>query len=172
MKRLYLMLCMTMVAVLAYAGGVKVKKGKASFLKENVVAIVEFDFSKTTWEEKEDFKTWCGNQYEKRKEVMQYAFITSFNNNSKGLKVSKNVNETKYKIIIEVKDLERHQSFTGMWGQGKISTTAYIRVYDLSSDQQICEIYVDGYGSGKDFDYNDGMAKCYKGLAKEITKLK
>ena len=172
MKKLCLLFCMTMVTVLANAGGVKVKEGKATFLKENVVAIVEFDFSKTTWEEKEDFKTWCGDQYEKRKEVMQDAFITSFNENSKGLKVSNNSNEAKYKIIIEVKDLERHQSFTGMWGQGKISTTAYIRIYDLSSNQQICVIFVDGYGSGKDFDYNDGMAKCYKGLAKEITKVK
>lgn len=173
MKKILLLFLVTVLtSVNCMAGGVKVKEGKASFLKESASAIVEFDFSKTTWEKKEDFKTWCGDKYEQRKEVMQDAFITSFNENSKGLKVSKNANEAKYKIIIEVKDLERHQSFTGMWGQGKFSTTAYIKVFDMSSNKQICEIYVDGYGSGKDFDYNDGMAKCYKGLAKEITKVK
>jgi hypothetical protein len=112
------------------AGGVKVKVGNASFLKENVSAIVEFDFTKTTWEEDEDFKAWCGDQYEKRITAMQQSFVVSFNENSKGLKIPESSDGAKYKIIIEVKDLERHQAFTGTWGQGKFSTTAYIKVFD------------------------------------------
>ncbi len=171
-KYLLLLLVIVLTSVNCMAGGVKVKEGKASFLKENASAIVEFDFSKTTWEEDEDFKTWCGDQYEKRKAVMQNAFVTSFNENSKGLKINSGAKDAKYKIVVEVKDLERHQSFTGMWGQGKISTTGYIKVFELSSNQIICDIYIDGYGSGKDFDITDGMEKCYKALAKEVTKVK
>jgi hypothetical protein len=113
------------------AGGVKVKEGKAAFFKENASAVVEFDFSETTWEEDEDFKTWCGDQYEKRLNAIQQSFVKSFNENSKGLKIVESGNDAKYKILIEVKDLERHQAFTGSWGQGKFSTTAYIKVLDI-----------------------------------------
>ena len=147
------------------AGGVKVKEGKVSFTKESVTAVVEFDFSKTTWEEKENFKTWCGDQYEKRINVIQQSFVNSFNENSKGLKVAESSNDAKYKMIIEVKDLERHQAFTGTWGQGKFSTTAYIKVVEISSNQTACGIEVDGYGSGKDYDYADGLGKYYKGFS-------
>jgi hypothetical protein len=154
------------------AGGVKVKVGNASFLKENASAIVEFDFTKTTWEEDEDFKAWCGDQYEKRITAMQQSFVVSFNENSKGLKIPESSDGAKYKIIIEVKDLERHQAFTGTWGQGKFSTTAYIKVLEIASNQIVCEIDVDGFGSGKDYDYADGLGKCYKGLAKQLFKLK
>ena len=58
MKRLFAFILVTLLSsVYCFAGGVKVKEGKKAFLKENVSAIVEFDFSKTTWEEKENFKT-------------------------------------------------------------------------------------------------------------------
>ena len=102
---------------------------------------------------------------------MKESFIESFNINSKGLKID-NSKDANYKIVIEVKDLERHQAFTGAIGQGKISTTGTIIVYDKTSNQKVCVIDVKGYGSGKDFDHTDGMGKCYKGLAKEFLKLK
>ncbi len=173
MKRFFLSLTVILVTCLnCMAGGVKVKEGKSAFLKEKVNAIIEFDFSKTTWEEEENFKTWCGDQYEKRINAIQKSFWESFNDNSKGLKLIESENEAKYKVIIEVIDLERHQAFTGSWGQGKFSTTASIKVFEISSNELICEIYADGFGSGKDYDYADGLGKCYKGLAKTITKLK
>ncbi|MCR5151767.1 MAG: hypothetical protein K6A98_01270 [Prevotella sp.] len=173
MRRVFLTVAiMVFASVCCLAGGVKVKEGTTAFMKENAGAVVEFDFSKTTWQEKEDFKEWCGEDYEARLVAMRESFVNSFNENSSGLKIVKAVNEAKYKIVIEVKDLERHQSFTGMWGQGKFSTTATIKVFDIFSNQMVCEIDVDGYGSGKDFNYADGLGKCYKGLAKEFVKLK
>ena len=173
MRRLLLTTLVTVLtSMYCMAGGVKVKMGNASFLKENASAIVEFDFTKTTWEEDEDFKTWCGDQYEKRIAAMKQSFVASFNENSKGLKISDSSDGVKYIISIEVRDLERHQAFTGTWGQGKFSTTAYIKVFDIASNQIVCEIDVDGFGSGKDYDYADGLSKCYKGLAKQLFKLK
>lgn len=172
MKKYLLLLVAMMSSVYCMAGGIKVKEGKSAFLKEDASAIVEFDFSKTTWEGKEDFKTWCGNQYEKRVDAIQQSFKKSFNENTKGLKIVEDAKDAKYKIIVKVEDLERHQSFTGAWGQGKFSTTATISVIELATNQSVCEIIVDGYGSGKDFDYADGLGKCYKGLAKDIVKMK
>lgn len=79
MRRLFLITLVTVLtSMYCMAGGVKVKMGNASFLKENGSAIVEFDFTKTTWEEDEDFKAWCGDQYEKRITAMQQSFVVSF----------------------------------------------------------------------------------------------
>lgn len=172
MKKIISFILMMFLATNGFAGKIKVNSGDIKFIKENVKAVVEFDFSKTTWEKKEDFKTWCGDQYEKRIDAITNSFISSFNESSKALKISSTEANPQYKIIIAVKDLERSQSFTGTWGQGKFSTTCSISVIDTATNNRVCEITVDGYGSGKDYDYNDGLGKCYKGLAKELTKLK
>lgn len=172
MKRELSLFIMLAVSTICLAGGIKVKNGQASFKNETANAIAEFDFSNTTWEGKENFKVWCKDQYENRITAIERAFVNSFNDNSKSLKISKDNSDIKYKIVIKVIDLERHQAFTGSWGQGKFSTTALIIVKEISSDMTICEIEVNGYGSGKDYDYADGLAKCYKGLAKEVCKLK
>ena len=173
MKKLFLFILVTLFSgIYSYAGGLIVKDGKVAFIKENANAIVEIDFTKTTWEKDDDFKTWCGDKYDERLKTMRQSFFTSFNKESKGLKLTEKNDDAKYKILIEVKDLERHQAFFGAAGQGKCSTTAYIKVYELSSNQVICEIDVDGYGSGKDYTITDGLGKCFKSLAKEIIKLK
>lgn len=173
MKKSILFICLAFfTCIYSYAGGLIVKDGNTAFVKENVNAVVEFDFTKTTWEEDDNFKTWCGDKYDERLKTIRESFFTSFNKESKGLKLTEKNNDVKYKIFIEVKDLERHQAFFGAAGQGKCSATAYIKVYDLSSNQVVCEIDVDGFGSGKDYTITDGLGKCFKGLAKEIIKLK
>ncbi len=171
-KNFVIFLVMMFASTCCFASDIEVESGSAKVLKENATAIVEFDFTNTTWEEDESFKTWCGKDYEARLEAMQEAFIESFNENTKGLKIDNGATGAKYKIVVVVKDLERHQSFTGTWGQGKFSTTGTINIIEISSSQKVCEIEVDGYGSGKDYAYTRGLAKCFTGLGKQVTKLK
>lgn len=171
MKKLFSLLLMMVLAMPMFAGKVKVTSGGTSWLKGQETVNIEFDFSNTTWEKDENFKTWCGEDYEKRVDAIENGFIKSFNDNSKGAKLS-NAENSQYKMIVVVKDLERHQAFTGMWGQGKFSTTCLIKVVNTTTNDIVCEISVDGYGSGKDFNYTDGIRKCYQALGKEIAKLK
>ena len=172
MKKIISIFLMMFLATNVFAGKIKVNSGNVKFIKDEGSAVVEFDFSRTTWEGKEDFKTWCADQYEKRISAMRQSFITSFNEESKGLKISDTETTPRYRMIVVVEDLERSQSFTGAWGQGKFSTTCSISVIDVATELSVCEIYVDGFGSGQDFDYTDGLGKCFKGLAKELSKLK
>ena len=172
MKRLLLLLGMIcLLSSHCFASKIKVISGSTEFLKKNGYSTIVFDFSKTTWEKDQDFETWCGNDYEKRIEAMKWAFLGAFNTKTKGLKIDNASTNPIYKIVIEVRDLERHQAFTGAWGQGKFSTTCLIRVIDIQTNENVCEIYVDGYGAGKDYDYADGLGKCFKGLAEEVVKL-
>ena len=172
MKKTVLFALLSFLCVFANAADIKIIFGSVSVLKEKAKAVVEYDYSSTRWEDDEDFKTWCGEDYQKRKDAISNAFMSSFNENSKGIVLSTNPNESKYKFVLNIKNLERHQSFTGMWGQGKISVTGTLNIIDISNNNSVCTIEIDGYGDGKDFDITDGMAKCFKGLAKAILKIK
>ncbi len=150
---------------------VKVTSGNTNCLKNSEVATVEFDFSATTWHEKEDFKTWCKDDYEKRVEAMKSSFEKTFNEKTKGLRIDNNASDAKYKIVVVVKNLDRTQAKWGNWGQGTFLTKSVITVYDKSTGESVCEIVADDYGTGKDYNYADGLGKCFQGLAEEIFKL-
>lgn len=173
MKQFLLGIIALMISITAMASSdIKVKSGKKDFLKENAVAVILFDFSDARWEEKDSFKEWSGSDYDKRISVASENFVNSFNANTSGLKSTLKGDNAKYTIIFKVTNLERHQSFTGMWGQGKISVTGTISVINNETKEQICYIYIDGYGSSKDFNITDGIGKCFKALGKQISKLK
>ena len=112
MKKLLLAVCALLMSAYCFADkAIKVKKGSLDCLKESSVAAVEFDFSKTTWEVKVDFKTWSGKDYDKRIELMKSGFITTFNLSSTGMTISLDeAVSPKYKIIFTVDDLARRSA--------------------------------------------------------------
>ncbi len=171
-KNLVSLLVMLLTCTYSFAKDVQISSGSVNCLKEEVTAVVEFDFSSTTWGGKKEFKAWCGDEYEERIKVMKEAFIASFNDNTKGMKVSKTAADAAYKMKIVVKDMDRHQAAAGFWGQGKFCMTGTITIVAAGSNQEVCVIKVDGYGWGSDYNYTDGMGKCFTGLAKQVTKLK
>ena len=153
--------------------GIKVKKGNLDCFKESSVAVIEFDFSKTTWEVKVDFKTWCGNDYDKRIEMMKSGFVTTFNHSSSGMTITLDEAESpKYKIVFTVDDLARHQAFWGNPGQGKFYVSGKIVVVDIATNETVCLLDLDNFGAGIDYTNDDGLMKCFSGLAKAIFKLK
>ena len=174
MKRIItLFFALMLIGTTCFAGKAKVKvtSGSTNCLKEAAAAIVEFDFSATTWHEKENFKTWCGDQYDQRVEAIKAQFESSFNEKTKGMKIDNNAADAKYKIVVVIKDLDRMQAKWGNWGQGTFLTKSVITIYDKATNESLCEIVADEYGTGKDYDYKDGLGKCFKGLAEEIMKL-
>ena len=137
----------------------KVINGTVNVFKGNSIAVVEYDSSGCRWEEDEDFKAWCGDEYNNRINVIFNAFMHSFNENSKGLKIDTDNSNASIKLPFKLTNFERNQSMTGMWGQGKISVTGSLSIIDLSTNTEVCTIKIDGYGDGKDFNHTDGMAK-------------
>ena len=173
MKHILFVIAACLVCLNALAGSdIKVKSGKSVVVKENANAVIVFDFSNARWEQKESFKDWSGTDYEKRVNVASECFVNSFNENTKGLKLVTNKDLAEYSIIFKVTNLEKHQAFTGMWGQGKISVTGTIDILNIKTQEQVCSIFIDGYGASKDYNVTDGIGKCFKSLGKDMTKLK
>lgn len=173
MKKLILFIVGIMASLNSMAGSdIKLKAGSTSFLGETASAVVQMDFSSARWEEDEDFKTWCGEDYEVRVKTAVDNFIDAFNVNSKGLKIVKEQASAKYVMAFTIKNLERHQSFSGTWGQGKVSVTATLDIINAQTNEKVCTLFIDGYGSGKDYTTTDAIGKCFKGLGKQLAKQK
>lgn len=172
MKKFFTLFVMACLSLGIHAASIKLDKGNISIFKEAAAAIVEFDYSNCRWEKTEDFQTWCGADFLTRKDVIRNSFLESFNRNSKGLRIQNDNESAKYKMTFELSNLERHQSMTGMWGQGTISVTGTLHIFDLSTGTEVMTITINKFGEGKDFTHTDGMGKTFRGLAKALLKIK
>ncbi len=172
MKAKFLTLILLLIGVNAMAGGIKVKSGNSSFVKEQVSAQIVMDFSNARWEKDDDFKEWSGADYEARVEAAMSNFISAFNEKSKGLTVKRDNGGVKYCINFKIENLERHQSFTSTWGRGEVYVTGVIEVVDYETKERVCVIQMTKCGSGADYNTTDGIGKCFKGLGEDIAKLK
>ena len=109
MKRITLtaVLLLSAITVLT-AKPLKVTKGDLSVLKEDATATWTIDLTDAVFEKEGNFKDWCGEDYDTRVKLMDEAFFTSFNNNSKGLKLV-NEGDAPYRLVFKVREFERKQ---------------------------------------------------------------
>ena len=90
---------LTFIVLNVFAGDhntVRLLSGSTDVFKESATAILEFDYSETTWEEDEIYELYCGDEYEERVNVSVKAFEKKFNITSKGLKIKKEDANAKY----------------------------------------------------------------------------
>lgn len=157
-----------MCSIVTWAGSLK-GKGNVKCLKENESAVLTIDFSKVTWEKKQDFKQWCGAEYDKRVEVSNSEFTKSFNENSKGVKIVEAGKEAKYKIVVELTNFERKTASFG-WGRAHIKIYGTLSVVDAATGDTVCTYALDGVSGGDDFVETDRFAKSFAELGKQLSK--
>lgn len=172
MRRILFILLACAFCTLASAADIKVTKGDVKVLKSKAEAVVEYDYSHAKWEKDQDFKTWCGEDFDVRVQVIASSFMESFNDHTKGMTISADSSSAAYKLAFDFDNFESHQAAVGWWGQGKLSVTGVLHVINLATGEEECTIAISKYGDSKDFTYTDAMSKTFKGLAKELVKLK
>lgn len=64
MKKFCLTFCMVMIAVLAFAGGIKVNKGKATYMKNEGKMFVVFDWEDARWNNEMPVKEQWNEEYD------------------------------------------------------------------------------------------------------------
>lgn len=168
MKKSLLLFCLLLCSIVTWAGSLK-GKGNVKCLKENESAVLAIDFSKVTWEKKEDFKQWCGEDYDKRVAISNSEFTRSFNENSKGLKIIETGNDAKYKMVIELVNFERKAAAFG-WGSAHIKIYGTLKVIDAASGETVCTYTIDGVSGANDFVETDRFARSFSELGKQLTK--
>ncbi len=168
MKKSLLLFCLLLCCIVTWAGSLK-GKGNVKCLKENESAVLTIDFSKVTWEKKENFKQWCGEDYDKRVTVSNSEFIKSFNENSKGVKIVEAGSDAKYKIVIDLTNFERKTASFG-WGRAHINIYGTLKVIDAATGDTVCTYTIDGVSGANDFVETDRFAKSFAELGKQLSK--
>ena len=146
---------------------VRLLSGNTDVFKESATALLEFDYSETTWEEDEIYELYCGDEYEERVNVSVKAFEKKFNVSSKGLKIKKDDSNAKYKIVFKVIDLEQHQSMS-MWGRQTMEVTAQIDVIEIATGNNVCSLKLTKIQGEADYATNDRITKVFCNVADRI----
>lgn len=172
MKRILLSLMLLIGCILTVAAGpLAVEEGSAAVLRENASAIFELDLDHCTFERKEDFKAWCGNDYDVRVSLMEEFFPEYFNEYNKGLKITSDAGNAQYKMVLHVDQFIRKMG--GCYG-----AKAFMRIYgditvtDLKTNDTVCKIRISKLNGRQDFVETDRFPKVMRALAKKLAKLK
>ncbi len=174
MKKLILLACIMLSSVCTVSAKVlKVQEGSASCFKEGA-AIVEFDCENATWEGKQNYKAWCGEElYKSRNAAALEQFIIGFNAKSKGLKISRDTYGVKYKIIFHVDEFDRFWAPGHLPGNCYGSVSGTLDVFDINTGEKVCSILVKKCNSaGTNFDITKNITDACFNLGFKLAKLK
>ena len=169
MKKILLVCAFAMVSIMSFAGGLKTKSGDIAVLKEAANATFELNIDGATWEKKEDFKTWCEEDYDVRVKSMQETFPTSFNKYTSGLKIADQ--SPKYKVVLTINNFERKQGM-GLWGSCYITISGTLDIQDAATGSTVLSVEVKNQGGDTDFVENDRFPKTIDELCKKLFKMK
>ncbi len=159
----------TLICILSCSVALMAKSKAPQFFKEDAKAVLNIDFSKTTWEEDENFKAWCGDTYDERVEASNTYFKKGFNEHSEGLKIVDSADDAKYEINITVNNFERKIAGWG-WGRAHIKIYGKIQVVNKTTGETVYTFNINGISGGDDYVETDRFKKSFAELAEEFLK--
>lgn len=153
------------------AGPLAVEEGSAAVLREKASAIFELNLDHCTFDRKEDFKAWCGNDYDVRVSLMEEFFPEYFNEYNKGLKITSDAGNAQYKMVLHVDEFIR--KLGGFYGaKALMRINGDLTLIDLKTNETVCKIRITKLDGADDFVENDRFPKVMRALAKKLAKLK
>ena len=138
-------------------------------LSESPVIRVEMDFSNSTWQVKESFKSFCGDTYEERIEISKRAFINAFNKNCRDLTVSDVDGNDKYYIVVKVNNLKRRVSVMRIPPRIKVEIEGVLMVVDNTTKTTVKTMNYDLMGE-EDLAPADRLANSFDLLARKLLR--
>lgn len=165
MKRVIFAIIAVFAIMGTQAADLKLTSGKTAALKDNASAVFVLDLTGTRWEEDNDFKEWCGKDYQIRIDKATNGFINGFNDSSKHLKISSD-SDARYTIRIKVDNFV--QRCPGIPCYIKIYGT--LSIIDNGTGEELCKIQIDGISGRSDYSPDDRFRRSFDKLAKTVVK--
>lgn len=171
MKKILLTLTLVVICVCAFADNTTtVTEGSASFLKVKANANIVFNWDNAEWDNgRETLKEHWGDDYDKTTKRGEKAFINSFNENSKNIKI--NNDSARYKIEVNMGNIDYFFSATSIVPGHKHRVSATINVIDLLSGTKVCVITVNARKGGRDFVVSDSFVKAMSRIGEDVATL-
>lgn len=169
MKRILTVWALLLATVSLFAAKpLKVVNGSLDVLKENVNATFTLDVSQASFENKQDFKSWSGADYDLYVQRMNDSFFQFFNKYSNGMKLVEE--EAPYNVVLDIRLFE--EKMGANFGQFSIRIDGTVSVVDKASGEVVCQIAIAGLKGAADFVSADRFPKTMDTLCKSIFKLK
>lgn len=157
---------------------VKVSKGGLDVLKQEATATYTIDLSEAQFvnngvfakEKKGDFKTWCGDDYDERVQLMNDELFKAFNGYSSGLKLVQE-GDAPYQVILKVNTFERSQG-PGIAGSCYISIYGLFTVVNTATGETALEVQVNNVKGDTDFVETDRFPKTINWFCRDLFKMK
>lgn len=167
MKRLFLFLFVfgTTLTVMAGNGKMFLISGEQNIFENSAYAILKIDYSDALWEG-ENYKSFCGDDYQERIEKSYTSFFSSFNSKSKGIKLVEREN-AQYIFTIKVHSfLRKLRAFY----RGEVMVWCTIVLTDSKTGEECVKIEIERCGGANDYACSDGIYKCFSSLAERILE--
>lgn len=169
MKKICLTFCMAMIAMLAFAGGIKVSQGNAKFMKNEGVIAVFFDWSNAKWNFEKPVKEQWDAEYEAYVENGEAQFIEGFNKKSKKIKIVKDASSTDYVMTVKFSNFDKFFSAMSIVPGNKHKIWGEITVVDKKTNEVICVFKVDEFKGGRDFSIFDSFKESMSDLGSDLA---
>lgn len=172
MKKIYLTFCMAIIAVLAFAGGIKVSKGKAAYMKKDGKISVVFDWSDAKWDKEKPIKEQWAEEYDTYIEAGEAQFIEGFNKKSKKVKIVKDESSSDYVMNVKFTNIDRFYSMMSVVPGNKHRISAEITITDKTTGEVICTYNANEFKGGRDFSIFDSYKEAMLDLGTELAETK
>ena len=105
MKKILTAMALLLASVSLFAAKpLKVVSGSPDVLKQDVTATFTLDVSQASFENKKDFKSWSGADYDTYVQLMNDSFFQYFNKYSTGMKLVKE--DAPYNVVLDIRLFE------------------------------------------------------------------
>ena len=178
MKRLLIISALLLAtAPLFAAKPLKVSKGSLDVFKQDITATYVIDLSQTQFvnngifakEKPEDFRAWCGDNYDERVQLMETAFFDTFNVYSPGMELVSE-GEAPYQVVLKVDTFERAQG-SGRLGSRYISIFGTLCVLEAETGDIVLEVNINDQKGEEDLEETPRFPKTMKRFCRDLFRL-
>lgn len=173
MKKFLLALCALFICMATFAGdNLKIKSGKASFMKEPVKVCIVLDWSNATWDNKIDLKSQLNDEYDKYLKEGEQALVEGFKDKAKKVTYTADASEAQYQITIKVKALDYFYGVMSFIPGHKHKITADITATNTATGEEVYRAYADTFEGGRDFVKYDSYIKMMRDTGEKLGSFK
>lgn len=176
MKRVFSTLFAVLITVSAFAGNpfsiTSGKKNLKQIFTDKATAVISIDWSNAKYDNKKELKAELGGDYEFVVKDCLENFIEKFNEESKGLCVSDKAERAKYKIQINVTNMDSYFAAMRFIPQYEGKVWGSMVITSLETGETLAEIKIDEAEDGADSVKKECYGETFGKMAKRTAKLK
>ena len=178
MKKIFLALFIMVCATTFARNPLKIINSKVAFrtfLQEKASANLVIDWTNAKYDNKKQFADEFNedDDYAFIQKDCAEKFIEGFNAKSKGMKMENGKEDTTYKFVIAVRNMDASISPMGFTpGQTKSKMWGNLKIIDNASGDTIAEIEIDEVEDGTDYIRRESFGKTFMILGTKVAKLK